>query len=59
MKEERRRIAYNEPKWFTDESNRLADEWFNSHSKLDIVEYILLHASEKYKKEYEYAMSIG
>ena len=41
-----------QPEWASEEESRLADEWLNSGSDMDIVEYIAVHASEALRKEW-------
>lgn len=58
MSDVRVRDEYVEPEWAREERNRLADEWADSDSELDIQDYVLAHASEKYKEEYHKARQI-
>lgn len=57
--DDRVRKAYIEPKWFRRESEQLAREWLESDSDLEIIDYVLQHASDQYKKEYERAVNIN
>ena len=42
-----------QPKWFSEEESKLADEWLESGSDMPIDKYILSHASDRFIKEHE------
>ncbi|MEG0998874.1 MAG: hypothetical protein RSC99_10050 [Clostridiales bacterium] len=45
-------ISRYPPKEIEEEGNALAKQWLESGSKLEIMDYILTHCSEAFKRDY-------
>ena len=56
----RHRAAYNEPEWFTKESDVLFDEYekTNPSEDEDFESFVREHGSPEYIKELDYALSV-
>lgn len=48
-----KRSRLGQPEWASEEESKLAREWATSDSELSIVDYVIKHASERLKEEYQ------
>lgn len=48
-----KRSRMGQPEWASEAEGKLADEWMHSGSDLSITDYILAHASDRLKAEYQ------